>query len=127
MKFGVITSRNRSGQVFENRDYVNACLTRAIKGMCPDQGKDAVIVSGGGKGPETFAIEYAKEHGFEIEKIVPQIKTLGADKAFTARNRTIIDTCDVLIIFWSGENPYIILALNDAAFCKKPVIVYPIV
>jgi hypothetical protein len=126
MKFGIITSRSRNGSVFEDREYVDSCLTRAIMGMCPDRGKNAVIISGGGRGPETFAIDYANRHGMDFEKVIPKIKTLGHEKAFMARNRTIIDSCDVLVVFWCGENPYIVVALNDAAFSRKTTIVFPI-
>jgi hypothetical protein len=126
MKFGVISSRNRNGDVFEDAVYVRKCLTQAIKGFCPNQGKDAVIISGGGKGPETFALDYANEHHFDSEKVVPHIKTLGIEKAFPARNRAIINMCDVLIVFCTGENPTIITALNDAAFMERAVIIFPI-
>jgi hypothetical protein len=127
MKFGVISSRDRNGEVFENYDYVSKCLTQVVKGFCPNQGKGTVIVSGGGKGPETIAIEYANTHHFEVEKVVPHIKTLGIEKAFLARNRSIINMCDILIVFWTGENPTITAALNDAAFLERPVVMFPIV
>lgn len=127
MKFGIISSRDRNGEVFNDPAYVSRCLTAAIKGFCPDQGKNTTIISGGGKGPETDAITYAEERGFDVERVVPHIKTLGLEKAFVARNRTIIDHCDVLIVFWAGENPNISVALNDAAFNRKPVLIYPII
>lgn len=124
MKFGVIASKQRDGTVCEDAGYVSANLTTTIKGLCPMQGKGAVIVSGGGKGPETLAIDYAEKNGFDVERVIPHISTLGHEKAFIARNRKIVETCDVLVIFWTGDNHHVLAALNDAAFMRRPVVMF---
>ena len=124
MKFGVIASKQRDGTVCEDTGYVSTTLTSLIKGLCPNQGKNAVIISGGGKGPETIAIDYANQNGFEVERVIPHIATLGHEKAFIARNRKIVETCDVLVVYWTGDNHHVLAALNDAAFMRRPVVLF---
>ena len=123
MKIGVISSRARRGKVYENDTYVIECLKKLV---ALNKGDEKIeIISGGGKGPETFAMEFAEREGYEITKIPPRIKVLGA-RAFTERNRSIATECDILAVFWAGEDPNIPAALSDAVILEKQSMVFPI-
>ena|SRR3990172_2853504 len=60
------------------------------------------IISGGAKGADSLAEEYAKKNDIPIEIILPNW-SLGR-RAGMLRNTTIIERCDFVIAFWDGES-----------------------
>lgn len=63
----------------------------------------AKIVSGGAKGADSLAREYAKEKGIPFSEYKPDYKQYGRG-APMVRNRQIVDACDLLIAFWDGKS-----------------------
>jgi predicted Rossmann fold nucleotide-binding protein DprA/Smf involved in DNA uptake len=61
------------------------------------------IISGGAKGADTYAREFAQEHGIEIIEFLPDYKRYGRG-APIVRNKLIVENCDELIAFWDGES-----------------------
>ncbi len=59
------------------------------------------IVSGGARGADTYAREYAMENGIPIIEFLPDYARYGR-KAPLIRNIQIVDNCDFLIAFWNG-------------------------
>ncbi len=59
------------------------------------------IVSGGARGADTFAREYAIKNGIPIIEFLPDYTRYGR-KAPLLRNIQIVDNCDFLIAFWNG-------------------------
>lgn len=62
-----------------------------------------VIISGGAKGADTLAENYAKEHGVEVIVFKPDYKRYGRGAAFV-RNRLIVDNADRVLAFWNGKS-----------------------
>lgn len=61
------------------------------------------IVSGGAKGADTYAKEYALKNGIPIIEFLPDYKKYGR-KAPLIRNMQIVDNCDFLLAFWNGTS-----------------------
>ncbi len=61
------------------------------------------IVSGGARGIDTAARQYAKEKGIKLTEIFPDYATFGR-RAPLLRNLEIIDYCDMVLAFWDGQS-----------------------
>ncbi len=61
------------------------------------------IVSGGARGADTLAEQYAAERGLETVVFPADWKTYGRRAGFI-RNVDIIRECDICVAFWDGES-----------------------
>lgn len=61
------------------------------------------IVSGGAKGIDKCAEDYAKTHGIKLTVFLPEYEKYGK-AAPLKRNLQIIDYCDLVIAFWEGKS-----------------------
>jgi predicted Rossmann fold nucleotide-binding protein DprA/Smf involved in DNA uptake len=61
------------------------------------------IVSGGAKGVDTSAREYAQAHGIKLTEFLPDYKTYGKT-APLKRNLAIIAHAQTVLAFWDGES-----------------------
>lgn len=61
------------------------------------------IISGGAKGIDTCAREYAMEHGIKITEFLPEYAKYGRS-APLKRNITIIQNADLVLAFWDGKS-----------------------
>ena len=61
------------------------------------------IISGGAKGVDTCAREYALSHGIKITEFLPEYEKYGR-AAPLKRNITIIQNADLVLAFWDGES-----------------------
>lgn len=87
MKVAVIGSRNIKN--FTLGDFLPEGVTE--------------IVSGGAKGVDTVAREYAKEHGLLLTEFLPEYKLYGRG-APLKRNELIVDYADLVLAFWDGKS-----------------------
>ena len=62
-----------------------------------------LIISGGAKGIDTLAEQYADVHGIEKLIIRPQYDRFGR-AAPIKRNEQMVDACDVVLAIWDGES-----------------------
>jgi len=62
------------------------------------------VVSGGAKGPDTWAIDAAKERGLQTTVLLPDWKRYGRG-AGQQRNKAIALLADSCLVFWDGESP----------------------
>lgn len=60
------------------------------------------IVSGGAKGVDTSAREYALSHGIKLTEFLPEYTRFGRS-APLKRNITIIEYSDIVLAFWDGK------------------------
>ncbi len=67
-----------------------------------DEMPDA-IVSGGAKGADTYAREFAIKKGIRLIEHLPDYAKYGR-AAPLVRNRLIIDDCDKVLAFWDGKS-----------------------
>ena len=63
----------------------------------------AEIVSGGAKGIDTCAREYAISNGIKLTEFLPEYEKYGRS-APLKRNITIIENADLVLAFWDGES-----------------------
>ena len=61
------------------------------------------IISGGAKGADSLAEQWAREKGIETVVYKPDWAKYGRG-AGVVRNRLIIEDCDYCIAFWDGES-----------------------
>lgn len=107
MKIAVIGSRNCP--YIDLEDYITTL---------PD-----VIVSGGAKGVDTYAREFALKHDIEFIEFKPDYKKYGR-RAPLVRNKQIVDECDSLIAIWDGYSTGTKHAIRYANKMNKPVTIF---
>lgn len=61
------------------------------------------IVSGGAKGVDTSAREYALAHGIKLTEFLPEYTKYGRS-APLKRNIAIIEYSDIVLAFWDGKS-----------------------
>ena len=81
------------------------------------------IVSGGARGVDTCARNYALRHGLKLTEFLPEYDGFGRG-APLRRNITIIEYVDLVLAFWDGKSRGTKFVIDN---CKKrniPVVVY---
>ena len=73
------------------------------------------IVSGGAKGVDTSAANFARESGIRLTEFLPDYEKYGR-AAPIVRNREIVDYADIVIAFWDGESRG---TLSVIKYCEK--------
>ncbi|MFA7057369.1 MAG: DUF2493 domain-containing protein [Candidatus Cloacimonadales bacterium] len=61
------------------------------------------IISGGAKGADNCAEDYAKKHGLPITIFYPNWERYGRSGGII-RNKEIIASCDMCVVFWDGKS-----------------------
>ena len=77
------------------------------------------IVSGGAKGVDRCAANYAKEHGLLLTEFLPQYERYGA-AAPIIRNKQIVEYADRIIVFWDGKSKGSLSVIQHAKKLGKP-------
>lgn len=73
------------------------------------------IVSGGARGVDTSAREYALAHGLKLTEFLPEYDKYGRS-APLKRNIQIIEYADLVIAFWDGKSRGTKFVIDN---CKK--------
>ena len=73
------------------------------------------IVSGGAKGVDACAREYALRHGLKLTEYLPEYNKYGRS-APLKRNITIIENADLVLAFWDGSSRGTKYVIDN---CKK--------
>lgn len=81
------------------------------------------IVSGGAKGIDTCARNYAREHGLKLTEFLPEYETYGRG-APLRRNLQIIDYADVVYAFWDGTSRGTKYVIDHCRADGKPLRVF---
>ena len=81
------------------------------------------IVSGGAKGIDTCARQYALSHGIALTEFLPNYEIFGK-RAPLVRNDTIINHADHILIFWDGKSRGTKYVLDRCIREKKPYTLY---
>lgn len=77
------------------------------------------IVSGGAKGVDQCAADYARAHGLKLTEFLPQYERYGR-AAPLIRNREIVEYADKLVVFWDGHSKGTHFVIQYAARIGKP-------
>jgi len=80
------------------------------------------LVSGGAKGADSLAEEYAKLWGCPIRIFRPDWDKFGKQAGFI-RNQQIVDNCDMVLAFWDGKSRGTKDTIDKARKAKKPTFI----
>lgn len=78
------------------------------------------IVSGGAKGADTCARDFAKKKGLKLIEYFPNYEKFGK-KAPLERNKLIVEECDCVLAFWDGSSRGTKYTIDRAKELGKPV------
>ena len=78
------------------------------------------IVSGGAKGADTYAREFAHKHNLRLIEFLPNYEKYGRG-APLVRNKLIVDECDCVLAFWDGKSSGTKFTLDYAQQKGKPI------
>ena len=89
--------------------------SRGIKSIKLDKyvSNDDEIISGGAKGVDSLAADYARRNNIRLTEILPQYEKYKR-AAPIIRNREIVDLADCVIAFWDGESRGTLSVINYA-------------
>ena len=83
------------------------------------------IISGGAKGIDTCAAEYARKNGIKLTIIPPDYEKYGK-AAPIIRNREIVKRSDRVIAIWDGASKGTLSVINLCKKFEKPCLVIKI-
>lgn len=112
MKTAVVGSRELTLRPGDIKFYVPAVTTE--------------IVSGGAKGIDTAAKNYAEEKKYKYTELLPDYKKYGR-VAPLKRNDEIIDYADIVVAIWDGKSKGTKYAIDKCNKIAKSLIVYYVV
>ena len=101
MKIAIVGSRSITNVDIEK--YISAC----------DE-----IVSGGARGVDSCAAEYARLKGIKLTEFLPQYELYGR-AAPIVRNKKIVDHADAVMVFWDGRSRGTLSVIKYAEKVKK--------
>lgn len=81
------------------------------------------IISGGAKGIDTCARNYAKSHGIKLTEILPEYEKFGR-AAPLKRNDQIIEYADLILAFWDGKSRGTRYVIEESQKSGKRIKVY---
>lgn len=83
----------------------------------------SLVVSGGARGVDSAAADWADTHGIPVREYLPDYATFGR-RAPLIRNRDIIANADMVIAFWDGHSRGTVHALKIAQKMGKIIKLY---
>ena len=78
------------------------------------------IVSGGARGVDTYAREFAQSHNLNMLEYLPDYDKYGR-RAPLVRNKLIVENCDCVLAFWDGKSRGTKYTLDYATKLGKPI------
>lgn len=81
------------------------------------------IISGGAKGVDTSARNYAISHGIKLTEFLPEYETYGRS-APLKRNITIIENADLVMAFWDGKSRGTKFVIDNCNRRKIPLVIH---
>ena len=94
MKVAIVGSRSINDQMFV--EYLFRCFTYIF-------GKPTKIISGGARGIDAFAEDFANDFNIDLQIFKPDWAKYGKKAGFI-RNEDIIKNCDICLAIWDGES-----------------------
>ena len=81
------------------------------------------IISGGARGVDTSARNYAISHGIKLTEFLPDYETYGRS-APLKRNITIIENADLVMAFWDGKSRGTKFVIDNCNRRKIPLVIH---
>ena len=82
------------------------------------------IISGGAKGADTLAREFAQKHNLNLVEYLPEYDKYPPKIAPLKRNELIVDACDCLLAFLDSTSMCTKFTIDLAVKKGKPVKIY---
>ena len=112
IRWAVVGSRD-----FPDRQLVEDVLAVRI-------GPQDTVLSGGARGPDCWALEWAKARDIKtLPPFLPDWNGPLKKGAGFARNTIIVENCDQVIAFWDGQSRGTADTITKAEAANKPVTV----
>ncbi len=94
--------------------------SRSIKALDIERYMESAdeIVSGGAKGVDLLAAEYARRNQIKLIEFLPEYDKYGR-AAPVVRNKKIVDYADKIIAFWYGKSKVTLSVIKYAKKTKK--------
>lgn len=106
--------------IIGSRTFKNYALMQEKIQQLVDINTISTIVSGGAKGADELAVQFANQHQIELVIFAPEYQKY-ARAATMIRNRQIVDYADVMIAFWDGKSTGTKYTINHAKKRNKIV------
>lgn len=103
--------------IIGSRNITNVDLSRFIPVGTTE------IVSGGARGVDTVAKEYANRNGLKLTEFLPEYERYGRS-APLKRNITIIENADIVLAFWDGKSRGTKFVIDNCRKRNIPIKVY---
>ena len=94
----------------------------SITSMQFDREDSIVIMSGGAKGADSLAFQYAENHRIEMRVFPAEWIKYGKSAGFI-RNQMMVDNCDMVLAFWDGKSRGTADTIAKAKKAKKPTFI----
>lgn len=117
MKVAVVGSRG-----FSDAIHLSAVMEDWFMNQEGLQAKITEIISGGAKGADSLAADWARTHGIKLTEYLPDWDTYGKRAGFI-RNEDIIKGADMVLAFWDGVSKGTQNSLSIAKRLKKPTLI----
>ena len=122
MRIAIVGSRS-----INNTDEIKTLIDSIIPYVTQKE-TPLTIISGGAKGVDTIAQEWASERKHDFILIKPyhllDNQVPYEAKFFFVRNKQIVDNSDAIVAIWDEESSGARDTIRYATKCKKPVVVY---
>ena len=112
-KIKILVCGSRS---FDNETFVENYLFKFFEYLKNKiENIDIIIISGMAKGPDLFAVNFAKKYNYEVEKYPADWEKHGKSAGYI-RNKEMVEISDIVISFWDGISKG---TLNSIELAKK--------
>lgn len=81
----------------------------------------SAVVSGGARGADTYAREFAHKYNLPLIEFLPQYDQYPPKVAPLMRNKQIVEACDCLLAFWDGHSRGTKYTIDYAKEKGKPI------
>lgn len=79
------------------------------------------VASGGARGADTYAREFAQKYKLPLQEFLPEYDKSPPKKAPLIRNKQIVEACDCLVAFWDGQSRGTKFTIDYVVQMGKPV------
>lgn len=122
LRIAVVGSR-----IFNEYNYLHRKLTDLLWEIVDYWGDELpleiIIVSGGARGADSIAEQWAKEWGYQTMIFSAEWDKYGKSAGYR-RNQQIIDASDVVIAFWDGTSKGTKHSIDIATKQGKPIFIF---
>lgn len=107
---------------FFNYDYFKKEMCCVLKKY---QTQDIILISGGAKGADTFAREYALENNITFKEYLADWENHGRGAGYI-RNIEMLDIANEVVAFWDGKSPGTAHIIKECLKLKIPITVFEV-